>query len=284
MIDTVDGAKVEPGGMTRLYKQIKRGMAALDLSGTHAAARRDMMSWLREKGLEAKAQDVSGFRGAGAGALRLLPQSFFLSADFDAFAAEFRGADIKEVHRHTLYSFKQYSTAGHTELLFFDQNIGSATNGLGDTNMQVGGQMAGNEAMIIMNIRVITMPAQADYDTAAAGTPVAFGQWLEVLQRNCWLVMEIADKPYVTVGPLLMFPAGCGPGTFAVSSATVTRNISWANNGDPSNRALWVQDPPLAVLPNRTLRVYMRWRALLTVTTAGKIGSALDGYRVRAVQ
>lgn len=282
MLVTEDRAELKP--LVKLYSSIRRGLAGLDLNGQRAATRRDVHRWLVEKGLESKAQDVNNFRGSGAQALRLLPQSFFLSADFDAFAAEFRGADIKEVHRHTLYSFKTYATTGHTELLFFDQNIGAATNGLGDTNMQVGGQMAGNESMIIMNIRVIPMPAQADYDTAAAGTPVAFGQWLEVMQRNCWLVLEIADKPYVTVGPLLMFPAGCGPGTFVAGNATVTRNVSWANNGDPSNRALWVQDPPIAVLPNRTLRLFMRWRAVLTVTTAGKLGSALDGYRVRAVQ
>jgi hypothetical protein len=248
------------------------------------AAQRDMQRWLREKGLSAVAQDVSRFGGKGAGALKLLPQSFFLSADFDAFATEFRGANIQEVHRHSLYSYKTYPTTGQVELLFFDQNIGSATNGLGDTNMQVGGQMSGNESMIIMNVRVVPLPARADYDTAAAGTPVAFGEWTEILNRNSWLVMEISDKPYLTIGPLSMFPAGFGPGTALTSLATVTRNIAFPGNGTPDSKALWIQDPPLAVLPNRTLRVYARWRAALLATTAGKIGVVLDGYRIRAVQ
>ena len=284
MVTTVgDSAIVAPEQMS-LYRRIRRGIGGLDLSGSRAAEQRDMMRWLKERALESLAQDVGGFRGSGARALRLLPQSFFLSADFEAFAAEFRGANIKEVHRHTLYSFKVYAAAGQTELLFFDQNIGAATNGLGDTNMQVGGQMAGNEAMIILNIRVITIPALADVQTAAAGTPVAFGETLRTLTLNCWLVLEIADKPYVTVGPLAMFPAGIGPGSVVAGAATILANVSYANNGDPSNRALWVQDPPIAVLPSRTIRLYMRWRAVLTWTTAGKIGAALDGYRVRAVQ
>ena len=90
--------------------------------------------------------------GSGAAGLRILPESFFLSADFESFAAEFRGLGIKEIHRHSLYAYKAYATAGQTELLLFDQNIGSATNGLGDTNMQVAGQMSGNEAMVILNV------------------------------------------------------------------------------------------------------------------------------------
>lgn len=272
------------GGYARMLRGLRRGVGLLDLSGQRAATIRDIERWCKEKAIESRAQDIAGFTGPGSRALRLLPQSFFLSADFDQFAAEFRGANIQEVIRHTLYAFRVYAAAGHTELLFFGENIGSATNGLGDTNMQVGGMMAGNEAHVILNIRVIPLPARADYDTAAGGTPVAFGEWNEILQRNCWLVVEIADKPYVTVGPLTMFPSGIGPGTVVAGVATVTRVISWMNNGEPSNRALWMQDPPITVLPNRTLRVYARWRTALTATTAGKLGVALDGYRVRVVQ
>lgn len=247
-----------------------------------AGRSRDMVRWARDKWGSDIADALGGIPGSGA--LRILPESFFLSADFAAFATEFQGLGVKEIHRHTLYAMKAYPTGGQTELLLFDQNIGSATQGLGDTNMQIGGQMTGNEAMVILNVRVIPIPAQADYDAANTVTPVAFGQWFEVLHRNCWLVMEISDKPYITVGPLAMFPAGIGPGSVVGGAATVLRNVSFSSNGEPSNRSLWVQDPPLTVLPNRSLRVYLRWRAALAVTTAGKIGVALDGYRVRSVQ
>jgi hypothetical protein len=259
------------------------GTRALDLNGVSFRHNRMSHQWLREK-LGDEIAMAADFGGPGVNQLKILPESFFLSADFDSFAAEFRGLGIKEIHRHTLYAYKAYVIAGQVELLFFDQNIGSATNGLGDTNMQVPGQMSGNEAMVILNVRVIPLPARADYDTVAAGTPVAFGEWFEVLNRNCWLVMEISDKPYLTIGPLSMFPAGIGPGTVVAGAATVLRNVSFSSNGEPSNRSLWVQDPPLTVLPNRALRVYLRWRAALAVTTQGKIGVALDGYRIRSVQ
>jgi hypothetical protein len=274
--------------MESLAKQVREGFPWLRRGGVLSAGhlrpseQRAFVTYLRGKFGDEVAQAAGGIPG-GQG-LKILPESFFLSADFDSFAAEFRGLGIKEIHRHSLYAYKAYPAGGQVELLLFDQNIGSATQGLGDTNMQVPGQMSGNEAMVILNVRVVPLPAQADYDTAAAGTPVAFGQWFEVLNRNCWLVMEISDKPYLTIGPLSMFPAGIGPGTVVAGAATVLRNVSFASNGEPSNRSLWVQDPPLTVLPNRALRVYLRWRAALSVSTAGKIGCVLDGYRIRSVQ
>jgi hypothetical protein len=276
-------------GLAKLVREgfpwLRRG-GVLSASHLKPSAQRAMVRYLREKFGDEVAMAAGGIPGAGAAGLRILPESFFLSADFDSFATEFRGLGIKEIHRHSLYSYKVYPAAGQVELLLFDQNIGLATNGLGDTNMQVPGQMSGNEAMVILNVRVVPLPARADYDTVAAGTPVAWGEWFEVLNRNSWLVMEISDKPYLTIGPLSMFPAGIGPGTTVVSLATVTRNIAFSSNGEASNRSLWVQDPPLTVLPNRTLRLFLRWRAAIAVTTGspGKIGSVLDGYRIRSVQ
>jgi hypothetical protein len=92
--------------------------------------------------------------------LGLLPRSFLLGSDFQTFAAELKG--FLEIIRWTWYSFKAYATGGATQTLYFDQNIGQATNRLADTNMQVGGQLSGGEAMLVRNVRVVPIPAGAD--------------------------------------------------------------------------------------------------------------------------
>jgi len=214
--------------------------------------------------------------------LNLIPNIGF-SQELGQFAAEFQGG-VSEVVRWFLYSWNTYLAAGHTELIFFSTPVAQATNGYGDTNMQQAGAMAGNEAFVICAIRAVPLPARADYDTAAAGTPVAFGEWNEVFSRNVWLELRIADKLYQQGGPLIRFPQGDGPGTVVFGQATVVRNISWFNNGHPSGMATYKVDPPLLILPTRTFNVTFRWRALTLVTSPGKIGCELEGYRVRVIQ
>lgn len=214
--------------------------------------------------------------------LNMIPNIGF-SQELGQFAAEFQGG-VSEVIRWFLYSYNTYATTGHTELIFFSTPVAQATNGYGDTNMQQAGAMAGNEAFVICAIRAIPMPAQADYDVAAAATPVAFGQWNEVFQRNVWLELRIADKLYQQGGPLIRFPQGDGPGTVVAGAATVLRNVSWFNNGHPSGQATYKVDPPILILPTRTFNLTFRWRTALLVTTAGKIGAELEGYRVRVIQ
>lgn len=214
--------------------------------------------------------------------MNVIPNIGF-AQDLTEFAAEFKGG-VSEVVRWTLYSFNTYATTGHTQLIFFSTPVAQATNGYGDTNMQQAGAMAGNEAFVITAIRVVPQPALADYQTAAAGTPIAFGQWNEVLQRNVWLELRIGDKLYMQAGPLILFPQGTGPGTVVAGAATVLANVSWMNNGSPDNKATYNVDPPLLILPTRTFSVTINWRTALAVTTAGKLGVWLDGYRVRTVQ
>jgi len=213
---------------------------------------------------------------------QFLPRSFLFGQDFQNFATTIPGAI--EILHYPLYSFKAYATAGQAQLSFFDQNVGSATNGWGDTNMKNGGMLTGFEAMIVTSFRIVALPAQADYDTAAAGTPVAFGQWNEILNRNCWFEFWIGNKPYIVVGPLSLFPAGFGAPTTVAGAATVLRNNSWINVGTPDNKAVFVVDPPLFIQPAINLAGFMKWNALLTATTAGKIGVILDGYQIRPGQ
>lgn len=212
----------------------------------------------------------------------ILPRSFLLSEDFSTFATELKGS--VEIIRWTYYAFKAYVTGGATQILLFDQNVGLATNGLGDTDMQVGGQLAGGEAMIIRNIRVVPIPAAADVVVASATSFTAMKEWYDVLTKACWLEFKVGDKIYAQGAPLTLFPAGSGIGTFVAGGGAGAIAASHVNNGDPSNRALWEADPPLYVPSTRTLSLSLNWKAAVTVTTQGRIGAYLDGWRVRVVQ
>src|SRR5260370_10228292 len=151
-----------------------------------------------------------------------IPETFLLGADFMNFITKLPGT--LDARRHVLYSFKTYPVGGQTKLSFFDQNIGAATNNEGDTNMQQASMLSGQELFVILNIRMKPQPAQADYDTAAPGTPVAFGQWNEVMERNCWLDFKIGRKKDIdTIGPLALFPPGFGPPRPVVAEPNAAR-------------------------------------------------------------
>lgn len=219
-------------------------------------------------------------------AIGLLPRSFLLGSDFQTFAAELKG--FLEIIRWTWYSFKAYPVGGNTQILYFDQNIGQATNRLADTNMQVGGQLSGGEAMLVRNIRVVPIPAGADA-FVLSGEAVALRQWYNVLTLNCWLAASVGDKVYVQGAPLTLFPAGQGLGSaYTANVQTGTgagpTNAALVQNGHPSNLALWETDPPMYVPSTRTITVSLNWITAQAVTTAGRLGVMLDGWRIRLVQ
>lgn len=212
-----------------------------------------------------------------------IPETFLIGSDFQDFITKI--PTLLDARRHVLYSYKAYPTTGQTKLTFFDQNVGSAVNNEGDTNMQQASMLSGQEMFVVLNVRMSALPAQADYDTAAAGTPVAFGQWNEVMFRNCWINFTIGRKKYIdTIGPIGLFSPGFGTGTVIAGNPTVTRNVAWPNFGSPDTKALWLQDPPITIVAGENIQADANWKNLLTVTTAGKLGMLLDGYLIGPAQ
>jgi hypothetical protein len=221
--------------------------------------------------------------GAGAQILSVLPPSVLSMPDFNAFQNELAG--YNEVVRWPLYSYKAYATTGHTQLTFFDQTEGTATLGRADTNMQAAGTLPGAQMHVAHALRVVPIPAFTDVAHTDVASGLAFGEWYRVLSNGCWSETTVSDKIYLVAAPLFLLPQGMGPGSWHQTSGINTANsISIVNNGHPSNEALFRLDPPLGILPTRTFSVTLNWRALQTVTTAGRIGCILDGWRLRAVQ
>lgn len=206
-----------------------------------------------------------------------VPPQLLQAQDVLAFAQSLSG--VMDYRRHVLRSEKAYPTGGQTKLTFFDQNIGAATKLEGDTNLQQPSVLSNREMFIIMDVRVWPLPAQVDYYAAAAGTPVAFGEWMEVMFRNCWLDVKIGRKKIIdTQGPLGMFNPGFGPGTVIAGNATVTKNVQWPNFGTPDVSSIFILDPPVTILPGQVIECAANWITAVVVTTAGKLGVYLNGY------
>ena len=227
---------------------------------------------------------MAAYRGLVAdGRAQEVPQEYFVGAPWQAFASRY-GLTEKDVIREPLYSIKVYAAAGYTTRNYFDENFNTATAGLADTNMTVAGQLPAGEAFLVTNVRCLPFPARADYDTAAAGTPVSFGEVLETLIRACWMEWWILQKPFLRIAPLAGLPAAMGPDTVVAGAATVLRNISWPSNGSPNTNSLYLLQPPRLLQPLENFYVTARWDAARAWTTAGRFGFWLDGLHARNIQ
>lgn len=210
--------------------------------------------------------------------------SLYQMPDFSLFQNELKG--YNEVVRWPLYSSKSYPAAGTTQLTFFDQSEGLATNGRADTNMQAAGQLPGNQMHVAHSLRITFIPPTASFSAASVVGPFAAAEVLTLMTTLCWAEITVSDKLYMIGAPLTLFPAGQGPGTFVNNPGIATANgFSFANNGHPSNEAIYRLNPPLGILPTRTFLVTNNWRSVApTVTNAIRVNNNLDGWRLRAVQ
>jgi hypothetical protein len=217
---------------------------------------------------------------AGGQLLSMLPASAQQMPDLAVFANEVRG--ISEVIAWPLYSFKAYPTTGVLQLLFFDETEGNA-QGRGNTNMLTAGALPGNQMFIAAALHVVPIPAAADVVGDNTVTAVAGREWYSVLRTNTWLEYKVSSKEVLVEGPITKFPTSFGVGNIQAGAPTVIQNVSTTQNGSPDNRAVYHLDPPIGLLPVRPFTVTLNWRALQTVTTAGRIGVIQRGWLIRAI-
>jgi hypothetical protein len=262
------------GLLTRLYEAADR-----DLS----RGSRDFLAALKAIGAPLPA--MAGPGGFTTDQLAsLMGSSLYQMPDFTLFQNELKG--YNEVVRWPLYSTKSYPTGGVAQLTFFDQSEGLATNGRADTNMQAAGQLPGNQMHVAHSLRIFPIAPPASFDSTAVVSAVGFLDLLNILTNLCWAEVTVSDKLYLIAAPLTLLPAGQGPGTtFQTSGINTAHSAAWANNGDPSNQAIYRLNPPLGILPTRTFLVTNNWKGTPpTVTNAIRVNNNLDGWRLRSVQ
>jgi len=245
----------------------------------------DCTRWSREQWSDFwgdwRAQAVP--QAIGAQLMSVIPASFFQTPDWIGFANELKG--VQEVVRWPLYSYLAYPAAGSVNLLFFATAEGQATNGRLDTNLTgTGGQLPGNQMFVGVGLGVEPWPAQADIFAVNAANGLAAQQWYNVLTQG-WVEVRISGKEYLVAAPLIRFPAGFGFGSVFTAGAIAANlmNMAFLNNGSPDNRAKYNLDPPLGILPMRPFEARTRWNAVQAVATAGRIGTAFEGWLIRAV-
>ena len=210
----------------------------------------------------------------GASMLEPIPTSFYGTPAWRSVESVGLKA-IGEVIRWDMYHYRAYPAAGSTELTFFNQDEGAAANGRADTNLRTAGSFPGGEMMIVASMAVRGIPAQGD----VTGTPTALEEWYNVYLTNAWAEFEVAGKNYGVWAPLTMLPEGGG--LMGVSGGLLT--FSYFQNGHPSHASLFQINPPIGIPPTIAFGGALKWRALQTVTAAGRIGMIGGGWKLRLV-
>lgn len=294
-----DGPRVQPGDhLPRIVVPASRWLGIPEIVRRHFAGLGDLSAlkhaaeWFgpserwslqRHQDFWRGAPAQVGSPSAGSQLLRVLDPSVYYMPDFRAFQAQV--ASMNEIIRQPLYHYRAYAAGGQVSLTFFDQTEGTATNGRNDTNMVTPNLLPGNTMHLITAVRAFDIAPFADVSVANA-VAVAAGETLRLLQTACRLELTISEKPYLILAPLIAMPQGCGVGTFvtAGAAAATTQNFSNANNGHPSDEAMFNLKPPIAILPTRNFNATAFWQAAVAVTTAHRFGVMLDGLRMRPVQ
>lgn len=193
-----------------------------------------------------------------------------------------------------VYHIQTYGTAGATSFTFFNTAVGSATNGLADTNMDAAAVLSAGKRFAVMGIMIAFLGGPAP-EIVNNLTPATLTSYLndarKVLEGIGYLAFKVLDKNYLTVAPLSYLPAGFG---LAVGGAAQTQSqqtaadaeshIAIANNGVPAPSAGRSLRVPVPIPQQVRFEVTMNFPTAITVSTAARIGCFLDGLLIRARQ
>jgi hypothetical protein len=191
-----------------------------------------------------------------------------------------------------LYHIQAYGTAGATTFTFFNTAVGSATNGLSDTNMDASAVLSAGKRFAIFSIGVAYIPGQNPVlNNASTTTNFALNDAKGVLEGTANLQLKVLDKVYLIEAPLLRVPAGIGLFTGAggiqrtqASAADGTSVVNYGTNGMPFLGAARKLRVPVPIPQQVRFEVTINYPTAVTVVTAGRIGCWLDGVLIRARQ
>lgn len=197
-------------------------------------------------------------------------------------------ANIAEAISQPLYSYAPYPAAGTGQpiVLFQDQVKGTVT--LEDTNMQLAGQLGGNQSFLVQSIGIDYLSGTA---AARFGAESANGHLVDMfaILRRGYLLFQIGAKPYLTLGPLLQLPvrshingvAATADATTAGAALQTMVQVAFSDGPVFSPR-------PLLIPPSQPFTVSLAWPAgavvIPSADTTARIGVQLGGTLFRPVQ
>ena len=181
-----------------------------------------------------------------------------------------------EVIWQPAYEYQDYVVAGHTQLTFFQNTVGSVAGGLSTTNMRAAGQFPRPQEFLTTAIEVTFEVGAAV--AGAAATPTNVQDAFDVLNSGN-LDFFIGSKSYLNDAPLGVLPqtyglyinADQGGGAFGTNYA----------RGIGKQYAI----TPVKIPANQNFNVTLNWpEGAVPVTTQAVIGVRLLGFLYRLSQ
>jgi hypothetical protein len=210
-----------------------------------------------------------------------------------------------EAIQQSLYDSVAYAAAGQTSLNFFQLPVGQGTgfNGgtktIGDTNMQLGGQVPAMQAFVVQEIDIIFEPTTPGNSGSASGVvaqlPAATGAVAAPLiandvyyfRRAGALQFNIGSKNYLTEAPLWKFPSKQNFDVMGALSdsttagATQATRLAFANIRGPIYR---LAPASLLLEQNQNFLISLTWDAAQAITNPARVFVNLYGLLYRASQ
>lgn len=190
-----------------------------------------------------------------------------------------------------IYHIQSYGTAGATSFTFFNTAVGSATNGLSDTNMDASAVLSAGKRYAVTGIGIAVFgssPHVVD-NTGAFVSPV--NDIKGIIEGIGNFTFRVLDKVYYQCAPLAYLPAGFGAHVTAggvqrtqVAAANGTSFMGYVVNGTPAPTALRKLRVPIPVPQQVRFEAVTTFPTAVTVGTASRFGVFLDGLLVRARQ
>lgn len=182
---------------------------------------------------------------------------------------------------HVRYYHQQaYATTGHTLLTFF--NVGASEH-----VCNLGNGLAPDERPfwatgISITAQDLTAGGAVSGTSSSATVTTGIGrleEWRGILSAGL-LQFYVADRLVHEGQGLDKYPTGGGAHVDgAATGLTGGAVVNWTN-GVPHAGNLFKFPRPYPILPGKSVRVFLKWQSLLTITTAGRIRVELIGESV----
>lgn len=189
-----------------------------------------------------------------------------------------------------IYSYVSYGTGGATSFTFFNTASGSATNGLGDTNMDAAAVLSAGKRFAVFGIGVHFI-GSAPHVFNSAVTTSQLNDIKGVLEGVSYFQFTVLDKVYYTIAPLSYLPGGFGVfvGGAAyqrtqASAADGNGYIAYGENGVPQPANMRKLRVAIPIPQQVRFAATVNFPTAVTIGTASRIGVILDGILIRARQ
>lgn len=189
-----------------------------------------------------------------------------------------------------LYHLQSYGTAGATSFTFFQTAVGSATNGLADTNMDIAGSLSAGKRFAVFAVGICLI-GSAPMVFNAAVTTSALNDIKNVLEGVGSFTFTVLNKQYLQLAPLATLSAGFGVNVGGAayqrtqsSGADGNGYIAYGNNGVPLPAARYQLRVPIPIPAQVTFSAVCAFPTAISISTASRLGVHLWGIQIRAKQ